>query len=267
VPSFAGTPNGRSSIVPAAESLLGRVHVQVSAELLARQAVQRIDKRVDVRDVVLGTPLHGRAHVAATARLELLEDDDQAVFEIVLTGKADSTTTGEAPPTRIHSRSTTHFTARKKLILDEQGLRALPATCSAEAHSTIESVSSSLPGLRGRISRRVAWRRAQDQRAAAERVSARHCEQTICRNFDADIAHEVRVANSWLAEHLKSSLAARDRSKVLPQFKTSPDHLRVTGLTADLAELAAVGQTLESSDIAVRLVLEGDHLVFALGVR
>jgi hypothetical protein len=253
--------------VAGAESLFGRVHVQVSAELLAREAVQSIDKQVEVRDVVLGIVQRGHAHVAATARLELIEDDDHAVFEFVLTGKAESRTTGDAPPARIHSRTTTKFTARKKLVLDEEGLHALPATCRSEAHSTIEGVSSSLPGLRGRLSRRVAWRRAQAQRAQAERISAQHSERTICSNFDADVAREVQTANAWLAEHLRSSLAARNRAKVQPQFKTSSDHLRVIGLTADLAELAAVGSTLEMSDIAVRLLPEGDHIVLAVGLH
>jgi hypothetical protein len=113
----------------------------------------------------------------------------------------------------------------------------------------------------------VAWRRALAQHSAAEQISARHSERNICRNFDRDVARDVQVANVWLAEHLKKSLAARTRPAPQPQFTTSPDRLRVVGLTADhLAELVAAGQKLESTDVAVRLLAEGDHFVLALGV-
>jgi len=246
-------------------SLLDGVQIHVSSELIARETLRSLDKHVAVRDVILGVPIRGDAHVVGTTRLELVENPTQGEFEFVLSGTAVSATVGDAGKARIHSRTVTRFTARKQFILDERGLRALPAQCRAEAHSTVTRVSSPLPRLRGRLARRIAWRRAQSQLAAADRVGARHSEREISLHFDADIAMDVRRANQWLAQQRANADVATSGCEFQPRFQTSADRLRVTGLTARLIDLAASGQTADHSNVAMKILIDGGRLVVAVG--
>jgi hypothetical protein len=201
--------------------------------------------------------------VPLRSSITLLEDEEKGTFDLVLTGSAVSTTRSNAGPVTIHCRTATSFTARKRLVLDDEGLHAQPATCRAVAHSTITGVSSSLPGLRGRIASKVGWRRAQSQRPQAERISARHSEQTIGRSFDTDVAADVRKAAMLLAAHLKNANGVAGR---WPRFRTSLDGLRVTGLTGSLADLTTVQAQVKELEVALGLLLENDHVVLTVGV-
>ncbi|HVC96011.1 MAG TPA: hypothetical protein VND64_20145 [Pirellulales bacterium] len=249
---------------PSAAGADGLVHIHVSAELLQREALQSVERDLVVRDVILGVPVQGKARLKAATSLKLLDGQEKGVFEIVLTGSAVSATSANAGQATIHSRTTTRFTARKQIVLDREGLHPQPATCRAVATSTITGVASSLPRLRGRIARRVAWRRAQLQRAQAELISARHSEQSIGRDFDADIARDVRQANAWLASRLKSLPAAGGEPQ--PRFRTSSEGLKVTELTGSLTDLAAVQDSLREIDVAVGLRFDNDHLVLTVGL-
>jgi len=247
---------------PAIGSDDGMVHVDVSSELLAREARQSIEKVIPVRDVILGVPVQGNARLKAVTSLKLLDGQEKGVFELLLTGSAVSTTRANGGKAVIHCRTVTRFTARKQIVLDQRGLHAQPATCCAVATSTITGVSSPLPRLRGRLARRVAWRRAQSQRAQAERISARHSEQTIGHSFDADIALEMRQANAWLASRLKNDGISGSRSE--PSFRTSITGLRVTGLPGNITDMASFQNTLKDKDVALGLRFERGNLVLTV---
>ena len=135
----------------------GQLHL--TADVLDQLVRKSIDQHVPVKDVLLGIPLTGRARLTGNTRLELVENSARGVFDVLLTGKAVSSTIGDAGQAKIHSGTVTQFAARKRVILDERGLTALPAACRATATSTLTDATSSLPGMRGQIGRASCWER------------------------------------------------------------------------------------------------------------
>lgn len=209
-------------------------HVRITAGALDQLVRKTIDESVPVTDLLLGTPVSGRARLQGCSSLKLAADPTRAVFDIFLVGSADSQTVGDAGRAHIHSRTVTRFAARKRVILDEHGLTALPATCNATAASTLLGTTSPLPGVRGRLAGRIGRRRAQQQLAQADRISARHSAEEICRRFDAEVAAQLAEANRLLARQT-AEWARRPGGRLPLRFSTTAEHLCASGVKAEPA--------------------------------
>jgi len=212
--------------------LIEGAQVRVTVTALNQIVRKEVDEHLNVNDVLLGVPLSGRARLQGATSLKLAADPARGVFDIFFTGSAVSQTLGDADKAHIHSRTVTRFAARKRVILDERGLTALPATCNATAKSTIVGTTSPLPGLRGRLASRIGWRQAQRQLAEADRISAQHSAAQICRRFDAEVATQLAEANQLLAQQA-AEWAKRSGGQLTLRFSTTDDHLCVSGPKAE----------------------------------
>ena len=217
-------------------------HLQVQAGALDQLVRRTVDLDVPVRDVLLGVPLTGRARLQGVTSLKLVGDPNRGAFDILLTGAAVSQTVSDAGRARIHSRTVTRFTARKRVLLDDKGLTALPASCTATAKSTLSPPTSPLPGLRGRLARRIGQRRALAQLAEADRESARHSEAQICRQFDAETAVQLAEANRLL-ERQMARWAPGVGGRIPLRFSTTNDRLCVSGTNAEPLVASALGNS------------------------
>lgn len=230
---------------PAANEALVRLiegaQLHVTADVLDQLVRKPIDENVPVNDVLLGIPLTGRARLTGATKLELVEDAARGVFDILLTGTAVSSTIGDAGKAKIYSRTITRFAARKRIILDERGLTALPATCRATAASTLDDATSSLPGLRGRLARRIGWRRASESLAEADRISARHTEAQLRRQFDAEVSVQLADANKLLRSQVRELASGRKDGNLPLRFRTTAARLCVSGAQAEAPAAQAPG--------------------------
>lgn len=212
--------------------LIEGAQVQVTATALDQLVRKQVDENVNVKDVLLGVPLTGRARLRGGTSLKLAADPARGIFDIYFTGSAVSQTLGDADRAHIHSRTVTWFAARKRVILDERGLTSLPATCNATAKSTIAGTTSPLPGLRGRLASRIGRRQAQRQLAEADRTSAQHSAAQIRRRFDAEVAAQLAEANRLLAQQA-AEWAKRSGGPLTLRFSTTDEHLCVSGPKAE----------------------------------
>jgi hypothetical protein len=163
------------------------IYVRFSQEFLRQYMHRDLHNDAPVDDDILGTPIQGTAHYAATARLELVPNDDHAVMRLHLVGTVHSNTVGYNGPVRIHSTGETQFASTKLLSTDGRGMEAGHAVTLAETHSQTQCIDTDVPGLRGRIVRRVASRRVDASRGDADIVAARHTEARINRRFDESV--------------------------------------------------------------------------------
>jgi hypothetical protein len=133
-----------------AERRLGgeqRVVLCLSQEFFTSLIDPDVDRRTQVQDVVLGTPVAGQAHTVARPVIKLVPHNSQAVFEVVLEGTTVSRTTGRNRAAIIHSRATTSFRAIKQVVFEPRsGFRAQPATIDARTQLVTEDRSTSAAG-------------------------------------------------------------------------------------------------------------------------
>jgi hypothetical protein len=208
--------------------LIENAHVRISEDMLDDLSRRDLDQRMSVEEEMLGVPLTGHSRLTGDAHVELAENPDRGVFDILLTGTIVSHTRGDAGRAQIHTRTVTKFAARKRILLDETGLRALPARCNARSHATLLGTSSSLPGLRGRLARRISRSRAQESLPECERIAARRAADRLCRQFDHEAGLQVAAANELLREPLRL-LAAQPGLQTPLRFFTTKEHLCVAG--------------------------------------
>jgi hypothetical protein len=203
------------------------VYVHVSDQALRRLLSRPIVRQTTVRDTIVGTPVEGIANTVGKTDVRLVPAKGRAVVELLFTGKVEANTTGRSGLVRVHSASDTHFSAVKRLTLDERGIQVLPTRVAAQTSITIDSVTTDLPRLRGRIARRIGNRRAAETKLAAEAESARKAEVWIAEHFDREVAKDLRSARSTLSEFL-AELRNGDRVfRGRLTFATSGRHLQV----------------------------------------
>jgi hypothetical protein len=180
-----------------------------------------------VNDTIVGTPVRGNAHTSGRTDLRFVPAQRLAVVDVLFSGQIHSQTTGFGGPVQVHSSGMTQFSAVKRLALDEQGIRVLPAQVSAQTSTSINGVTTSLPRLRGRIARRIGSRHAAEMKPAADAEAARKAEMQIARQFDAEVGRQLIDARGKLEQALAALPIDRDLLAGRMQFATSHDHLHL----------------------------------------
>lgn len=153
--------------------------IDVSERTLAGGVEGAIERTIVVEDSILGTDVRGHGTTKATKSLIFAPHAERAVLRLRVSGTIDTMTLGRNGPARIHGRARTTFRAEKDFWLTADGLRALPADCTAETTTLSANIQSASPGVRGRIVKRVAQRQVRQQQAEADQIAARHAEDEI----------------------------------------------------------------------------------------
>jgi hypothetical protein len=185
-----------------------RIVLRLSDEMLNSLMNQGFAREVDVRDVILGTTIQGKATISATPGVQLKECPDQATFQVVVNGTAQSRSTGYNGPAIIHSRSVTSFVATRQVVFDPgRGFYTLPAQVQARTQTFIDRIDSTRRGIVGRIVRRRAAREASARHAAATEIARQKAEQRIALAFDRQMEERLARLN-WVANFRQMAVAA-----------------------------------------------------------
>ncbi|HVU87986.1 MAG TPA: hypothetical protein VHD36_11755 [Pirellulales bacterium] len=250
----------RHQAAPLVESISYRLsqpnlYVVVAGSFLNDGLGRAIDETAPVRDVILGTRLVGTGRTRGDVSFRLVPNADVAVLEATLEGVNWSRNVGYNGPAIINTTGTTRLLATKWLTLDIDGIHGLPVTAAADASTQITGIGSSKRGFADCIVRRVASKRAGQQKGQAERVAEEHAEERLSRMFEERIGTELARSNTQFKERFRNPLVRRGQ---LPRvyFSTSTDHLYVTAIQAGGAQLAAQSAAPEivgKPEISIRL--------------
>jgi hypothetical protein len=157
---------------------------QFSCRLAEKYFARAIERDEIVDDVILGTKINGTGHVSGNIRFALEPSPNEIRFNLIFTGVCRSRTQGLNDVVILQNTADTQFQARKQFVWGSQGLTALPATATAETHSTTRQINSTLPGLRGWIATGIAEQRVAESRAQADAISSQHSADRIRRGLD-----------------------------------------------------------------------------------
>ncbi|MCE9524785.1 MAG: hypothetical protein K8R36_01875, partial [Planctomycetales bacterium] len=151
----------------------------VSQHFLAAAIEDDIDQTQGVTDYILGTSLHGTAHMTGRTRVALQPNEEQAQFDINLTGQALSSNVGYNGPVTIYSTGATSISGRKSLYMNDMGLTDSPAAASCATNSNIYSIAAKC-----RLIEKVAWKRAGQQQGQAESIASEHAAVRVQGQMD-----------------------------------------------------------------------------------
>jgi hypothetical protein len=214
------------------------LYVRASAEFLAAGFEDNVDRVSPVRQVILGTDIHGTGHTVGKVYFSMLPETRRGAFELQLRGTTDTETVGYNGPVQIFSTGVTTLKTTKRVYIDANGLTATPASTEADVDNTINSISANRCGMIGRFIEKTAWKRAGQQEGQAEAIAAERAEAQASREFDSQAAERLAQANERYVRQIRNPLIRRDQLPLV-SASTTKEALSLEILQVDQDQLAA----------------------------
>jgi len=200
---------------------------QVVVEPLASVGV---DQETDVNEQVLGAEVTGKCRTTGTVEISLTPNPTQAAFELSLVGQAVADTVGVHGPAQIASHSVTKYRADKVILFDGYTFTTTPAAVTADTDLTIKDITSTAPGLRGRILDRIASGAVRRSYQKARHIAAQRVIDHVSKDFDATVGEHLDKLNRKLKlkQLLDAQVAGHERLPL--RLKTTRECLHVSFL-------------------------------------
>jgi hypothetical protein len=171
------------------------VYVRLSKPFLQRIVSRAVSTRHNVIDNILGSPVSGVCDTNGTTEVALTPNSEYGELEIHFSGTTSYQTVADAGVIQVHVRGGTEFASAKAVRFDGHGIELGPAATNARTSSSIVGIESSLPGLRGRIARRIGSARAAECEPEAREITTEHTIRRINASFDRTTSRD--IAGLW----------------------------------------------------------------------
>lgn len=171
------------------------IYVRLSKPFLQRIVGRAVSTRRNVVDNILGSPVSGVCDTNGTTEVALTPNSEYGELEIHFSGTTSYQTVADAGVIQVHVRGGTEFASAKAVRFDGHGIELGPAATNARTSSSIVGIESSLPGLRGRIARRIGSARAAECEPEAREITTEHTIRRINASFDRTTSRD--IAGLW----------------------------------------------------------------------
>lgn len=210
--------------------------IQMSEPLLAIGLDRNIDEPITVQDNILGTAISGSGRTVGKITLQLVPNEQQAVFEMKLSGVTRTQNVGYNGPATIWSSGTTTLAATNLIELNAQGVKWQAPNATAHTSTQITGVSAG-----GRIAQNVANQRVAESKPQAEQVASQHAAGRLRARMASEINANLTKANKRFLEDFRNPLIRTGGFPEVFDFSTTDDALFIRGLQAKLSQLGASG--------------------------
>lgn len=229
VPAAEPVINGVTDIVKDADVTVPSniLYVRFSKPFLEEYFCKQIDDVRPVRDTMLGSTVRGNARTVGRTELELVEDPLHANARLTFVGTNSFNTISSQDVIQVFCRGTTKFASHKTLSFDGMKVRQSAPTTEASTESTITNITTSLPGLRGKISLRIANDRAAESQETAKRITTERTKKKVEAAFSKIMEERAAAFTEELKEqYAKLPFEGRFSIKEI-QCSTTPNQLQI----------------------------------------
>ncbi|QDU77161.1 hypothetical protein Pan97_42230 [Bremerella volcania] len=227
------------------------LYASVSRELIASGIRRPVDQVNPVHEIILGTDVHGTAHMVGDVDVNLVPSKNKGLIELSLTGTVTSDNVGVNGPATIYSTGFSTIGASKLLSVDQDGLTPNPSVAHANTSTTFNAICA-----RMRLVQKIATKRAYQQKSQAEAIASDRTEFRIQGRFDNETKDLVADANTRLKEKLYRPLIGRDEFPDEINVSTTTEHLNLEVMQASQSQLAAPGPAPPTEDDEADLTLK-----------
>ena len=229
----------------------------VSEKAIAALASASIDETSPVREVVLDSTVRGTGRTVGTITASVLPDEDRGMLELEMVATNRSRTVGYNGPVRVYQDNQTELHGRKRVILDSQGLRSLPAESTASAESRVTGIKTNFRSdALDAFVRSVACRRIREQSDLAEQIVETRQQCRLNQRLDRDLDAKLAEGNTQLAEKLFGPLHGYDVFPRRFDVKSRSGQLLIDVEQATSSQLGAPDEPpplLAQSDLAFQM--------------
>lgn len=224
----------------------------VTRDFLGGGLEQDLDRVQPVNDNILGTSVHGTAHVVGRTDVKMLTNPEQAGYQILLAAVANSNSVGYNGPVVIYTTGVTQLNGEKKIHFDDDigGMAPSPAVASASTCTSINSICA-----RSRLVEKIAWKRALASKAEAESIASAHAVDRLRGEMDSQAVESTRSVNGNFQDKYRRPLLIR--GEYPKQFLTASSNTQMQVVIAQqgAGQLAApdAPPTPPAADLALQL--------------
>jgi hypothetical protein len=193
-----------------------------------------INQVTGISDNILGTSMHGTAHMVGHTTLSLNENPSIASMNILLGGTAWSNNVGYNGPVTIYSSGTTSISGRKTVWMDAAGMHEYAAQASCGTHSNINNICA-----RCGLIENIAWKRASGQKAEGESIASQHAASRVAGQMDAEGGRLIREKNADYLNKFRNPLLRKGEFPEDLTFSTTRDRVHVRMLQESAAMVGA----------------------------
>ncbi len=231
----------------------------VAAICVSRVAIEpiaavKVDEKSKIEEEVLGAQVRGTCHTTGTVKIKLTPNPTKAAFELSLTGESVSDTIGTHGPAQIGSHAVTKYTAVKPIIFDGASFSTAPAKVTADTDLKINNVSSTAPGIRGRIVTNVATRRVREAYEESRQITSDRTIKQVSQQFDAAVQEHLDHLNRDLRLKRLLDQQIADRDSLPMRLRTTKKGLHVSFLAAS-GNPGRLPEFAEAPNLAVQVGL------------
>ncbi len=205
-----------------------------SKRLAAAGIEDDVSQLSGVRDYILGTSIHGTAHLVGRTTVVMNENPHAASLSILLGGTAYSNTVGYNGPATIYSNGATSVSGQKLIEMTAEGLIGYRAQAACRTNNRINAISA-----KHGFVERIAWKRAGQQKAQAEAIASQHAAARVAGQMDAEAGRMIAEQNARYSEKFRDPLRRRGEFPEELRFSSTPERAEVRMLQASSALLAA----------------------------
>ena len=249
-------------LVERVRAVTGRPNLLIDVEesLLAAGVDREVDQVEPVDEVIVGTRVRGTGHTIGQVRLDLVPSTAEAAFELVFGAVNHSQTRGGRGPVTVFSDGETQLDARKRLLVDDEGITVGPTQVSATARSTPTGIAVS-KRFGERLIRKIASRKSAEIRPQADREASAKAEAKLRRQFEQQTAGQIKQARADYQQRFREPLLERDWYPDLLAMSTSDSRLSVAARKAISDQISAASPAPAPAAEAVLSASVHDTLV------
>jgi hypothetical protein len=225
--------------------------VQLSESMIRTGIETDIEENLRVRENILGTAIRGNATMKGRVSIDLIPSQNSAAIDLLLTGTTYSNNTGYNGPVTIFSTGVTSVDARKRVLVDAEGITVQRARAACRTNSRIHRISAKSPMIE-----RVAWKRAGRTKPEVERIANQRAARRVAAQMDSEVVEVLAPAKELFAEKFRNPLVRRGGFPQEFLLRTTDDYLFIQATQASVDQLGAPDEPPDLSadhDVAARI--------------
>jgi hypothetical protein len=212
--------------------------LEVDESLLAKGVNRPVNDVSPINDTVLGTRVRGTGHTSGLVFLDFVPSNDRATVDIALDATNHSDTKGSQGPVTVRTLGTTKLGARKRMLIDDQRIVALPVEASASADTRTAGIGVNKK-MGQRLIRKIASKKIAEMRPRAEAIAEGKALAKVREQFESQTADPIsRAAQDYQAK-FRRPLMERGWYPEMLNLSTTQSRLQVTARKALADQIAA----------------------------
>lgn len=212
--------------------------LDVDESLLGSAVNRAVDEVSPINDTVLGTRVRGSGRTTGLVLLDFVPSLQQAVVDLKLDATNHSDTRGSQGPVTVRTLGTTTVGARKRILIDDQRVAALPVEAHADTDTRTAGIGVN-KRFGQRLIRKIATRKIAEMRPQAEAISSAKARERVRTQFEEQTGSAIAQASRDYQSKFRQPLMERGWYPELLQMSTSDSRLSVTARKALADQIGA----------------------------